>query len=357
MKKAINFKTKKQIDEWNPHIVRFPREKIPEDKYPLLFGNDQSAQLLDSHFQEWMTKWNEAQRILNGKKKIGIYPLAYRLEPKLSEVLELDSLEDSKFGGIPDFRQEYGFKFPKNKTLNQLIKEKWPKCSCCYEPMNFLCGLDMNDWLLTIHNMTSTNSIGENKYQNSGLGFDKAVGINSWPSHSIKWNIFYCKEPHFDNPNSDAGIRINHIFKSSNLELTSKEKVWSQEEYAQAISKVTIANKITSNIPIQKITGYSLKFDVDIPGTEFYPDWITEETEKYPQIFGKKSKYQFFGQPHSQQMPKRYFCQNSYLGVHRMAPIVNWTDQDNDFSYQIYSCLRCGNESNYAWAKTDGSCT
>lgn len=362
------FPHKKNVDEWNPHIVRYIRDKAPKlpiihyAYYYLRNPNDKPG-ALEANLGEWLATWNSAQAILNGKKKLGVYPLAYRLEPTLSEPLDTDPIEGSKFGGVPDFRHEFEFQHPDGKEPLEVISSLWPRCGGCGKNMRFLAGVDLSDWLLPIHLMTAnspTHTCYNSKirdseiplYQHSGLGFGKNLCADFWPLVKPFFQIFYCRDPHFDSPAFDSMLHIEHRHSEDD------EKLLDIETYRKAISQFVADNKIESNIPLQTLDGLTLRFDIDIPGEEYIKDWMKRAEEKHPEVFGGTAPYQFFGHPYSQQTERRYGCQNAFLGLHRMAPIVNWTDKDHDFSYQIYGCLRCqGQESSQVYCKTDGSCT
>lgn len=369
------------VDEWNPHIVRHVHDEIPElkgshydvlkslkdlpeehkGKLRAIMGNDNST-ALEANLKQWLTTWNAAQSILNGERKLGVYPLAYRLETVLSESLEEDPIKGSKFGGVPDFRHTYKLQHADNKDPLEVIASLWPRCGGCGENMRFLAGVDLSDWLLPIHLMTANNptrtSYGSeitnsdiHYYQHSGLGFGRNLCADS-PSHKPFFQIFYCNKPHFDSPAFDSRLQIEHRYSGR------AEKLLDMETYRKAISQFVKENKIESNIPIQTLEGLKLRFDIDIPGEEFIEDWMEGVVEKHPEVFGNTAPYQFFGHPYSQQTERRYGCQNTFLGLHRMAPIINWTDQYHDLSYQIYGCLRCpGQESREIYCKTDRSCT
>ena len=281
----LAFPSKRRIDEWNPHIVRHVRDKAPElsgtyynllknlndlpeehrRELQALLGDDRTN-VLEANFSGWLSKWNSAQTILNGKKELGIYPLAYRLEPTLSEPLETDPIAGSKFGGVPDFRHTYRFQHPDGKDPLEVISNLWPSCGGCGENMKFLAGVDLSDWLLPIHLMTANNptqtSYGSkitdsdiHYYQHSGLGFGKNLCVDS-PIHKPFFQIFYCNEPHFDSPAFDSMLQIEHRYHGR------EEKLLDIETYRKSISKFVADNKIESNIPLQTLEGLALRFEI-----------------------------------------------------------------------------------------------
>lgn len=379
------FPLQTQEDEWNPHIINHVHDKAldmegtyygflkkkgndPEGgkgelKLSDLVGDDKSG-VLEANFEKGVTLWKSAQTILNETQMLGMFPLAYRLEPILSEPKDRDPIEGSKFGGVPDFRYGSGSSHPNEKKYLEAITRRWPRCGGCGEHMKFLAGVDLSEWLLPLHYMTANSpnhtSSGSkitdrniHSYQHSGLGFGRDLCAPYWPLMKPFFQIFYCHEPHFDRPVFDSILLIEE--KPSECD----EELLPMGAYKKAISTFVKKNNIESNIPLQTLEGLALRFDIDIPGEEFIAEWMKDVVEKHPEIFGyKEAPYSFFGRPSSQQTEKRYGCQNTFLGLHRMAPIVNWTDQDRDFSYQIYGCFRCkGQESEQVYCKTDGSCT
>jgi hypothetical protein len=240
--------------------------------------------------------------------------------------------------------------------------------------MEFLCGVDMAEWLTTIHLLTATTPkdhqgmeiSGDKVYwtRNSALGGDKALCLDSpWPYFKPFWNIFYCAENHPYNPNLDSLIfldkRMNYDYYKAHLkEESPTERLKRRKRYVTAVSKFMKENKIESRIPIQQVKGYNLRFDLDIPEEKRTPEWAENLTEQYPDIFGIEGHYQFFGRPHSQHDEARFACVNG-PNLHRMAPIINWTDDEEDVSYQIYACLGCSGSAteNVAFAKKDYSNT
>ncbi|MFA6461649.1 MAG: hypothetical protein WCV90_05230 [Candidatus Woesearchaeota archaeon] len=367
------FPNKKVVDEWNPHLVRYVRESAP--LFTSHHANEQEMALFSGHIQTWLSQWNSAQRVLNEVQSAGVYPLVYRLDPQLSVPLEIDPISGSKFGGVPDFRYEIKNWASSEGELQERISTLWPKCDECGEHMRFLAGADLSDWLLAIHVMTANEPTHTNYgrkiteadihyYQHSGVGFGKNVCADIWPFISPFYQIFYCADHHDkDVPFSDARIQIERRYgKRYEERALGDKKLLDIEPYREVISQFLADHKIESDLPIQTIDRLSLKFDIDIPGKRNI-DWMGKVREAHPEIFGeergvngKTSPYQFFGHPYSQQDERRYACQSTFLGLHRMAPIVNWTDQNEDYSRQIYGCLRCHGDQE-VYCKVDGSCT
>jgi len=262
-------------------------------------------------------------------------------------------------------------KIAKNNTRAplEMISTLWPKCEACGDHMNFLASVDLSNWIIPIHYMTANNpthtDIGTklNKsnfksYQHSGLGNSGETCMDTEFGLSIRpiYNIFYCDKFHFDTPSFDSILYVEGRHRNSD------DNILDVKTYTELISEFVKSNKIKSSVPIQNLEGLTLKFDLDIPGKEFVDDWIYDIMNKYPKIFGSNSSYQFFGRPKSQQTELRYACQNTYSGLegfHRMAPIVNWTDQSQDVTNQIYGCLRCKETEGRrtVHCKTDKSCT
>ena len=241
----------------------------------------------------------------------------------------------------------------------EVVSNLWPKCGGCNEHMNFLGGVDLSDWLIPIHVMTGggmdsgpkVTSLDLKSSQYSGVGFGRTICSDS-SAHRPFFQMFYCNEPHFDSPAFDSMIHAEQRYEGD------KGKVMNVEEYRDVVSQFVKDNGIESNISIRSLEGVALKFDLDIPGEDYGEDWMYDVEEDHPEIFGREGDYQFFGKPESQQGNRRFACQNTYHGLHRMGPIVNWTDRDHDFTYQVDGCLKClGQESNQVYCKTDGSCT
>jgi len=359
-------------------VSYFQSRREPQNLLHKIMNED--IEKLNANLKTWQNKWTAAQKILNRIEDKGVYPLAYRLEPQLFEPSKNGAL-GSNFGGLPDFREDHNFLYRNHpqikKTPEELIEEKWPRCGECGQYMAFLASVDTIDgWMLAIHKMTANKptkgTYGEKLdpksdnyqyYQSSGLGYGNDLCADSWPLFKPTFRIFYCADNHIHSPNSDARVYIQSRENPANRRLFGGDdpirNFMEREEYWAEMSEFVEKNKIFVEEYVTPIIGFDLKFDVDIPGGdeeyELY-EKIDEATEKHPKIFGKESPYQFFGKPYSQQDETRPYCTNSFHGLHRMAPILNWTDNEHDFSRQIYGCLRCVNEG-VVYCKTDGSCT
>jgi len=410
--------------ELNPHIIGRLRKNAVKDFCKKNHLEEEESTPYLKKATEFLNKYDRVCELVSGTPSNpfkGRIPIAYRLEPRLSDITAFkdDVLDLPKFGGIPDM--SWWFRFvhdqgkmleeKKTQTLEESIAGYWPRCSCCHRHLMFLGQIDVTEWTRVIHAFTyRKRGEGSNVYdhydQISGLGSSKVVGLDSL-SHRKWWYIFFCNCVDFDNPSSDAVIIQKNKFTRSaiatgkikdkikkfkekaktpqEIEMVKKIEMieeftkpdtclWSEDEYRKGVEDFMIRNKIhpdhftaengTGKIPLRFVKDFDLRFDIDIDYYGAYDDQIYDNFYEFQKsekdIFGRNSPYSLFGSPRSQQDEPRYMCTFGYEAkrIHRKAPVIAWDDVDRDLTRQMYGCLRCkGQESDTIWAKMDDSCT
>lgn len=368
---------KSGFGSWNPCIpTRINEIKSPDYLKPLV--------------EEFKSKYNEAKDLLlsvKGTKSIfkdGV-PLAYKLIPVI-QPMEKDEYHSQKIGGLPDL--SYGFqwrmrhyklaepmlqelaylnsKIIRNGTKKQnsekvkllakideikngmdndkVIHSIWPRCGVCHEHMTFIGQFSFSKWRDAIHLLTCHS---DDKWNTSGIAHkskynhDGAYG-EEW------WLAFACMEfCDHSNPNCNAYIikdrRSN--FKLDDFDL--QDKPFDEDLCKKASSSIK-----AKQYPLGKITGYQLKFDVDTPE---YNDKLDNMVHDHPELFNV-GDYSIFGAPSSQQEPARYYGTVGYKEPYRLAPILSWSDPEEDVTHQLYGDLMyCDNFKIYG--KMESSCT
>lgn len=412
--------------EWNPHIINKINKKAVEKLCK------KEAQLRDSEksIKEktviFLQKYNEASNIIHSLPKTSFkvnqrIPLAYKLNPQLSDITDKDILALPKFGGIPDMTWWYSFVIDYGKVegketqkLYNNIEKEWPICGCCHKPMRFLGQIDITDWARVIHLLTyedrTTEEYQKNDrhyYQISGLGSGNQNGLTNI-SHDLWWYFFYCDCFNYGVEGYSAVILLKHKFqgfkggipnyisdmlKVKDLDDKTRKHfeevkkvydpverdkcLWPKEEYRATVEEFMEKNNVhpemaksdqgTGKIPLQFVKGFDLGFDLDFPGVihdDLYGAIYYGAKKQYQDIFGHRGTYQLFGRPSSQQEEPRYMCSYGYdqgfhgYKLHRKAPLICWDDFECDMTRQMYGCLRCtDSECDTVWAKMDNSCT
>lgn len=410
--------------ELNPNIVkktRSIRKEKPFRSFSFINITDSSGKYLKvlQHMRDIKQAHAEAKKLAQK------FPIAFRLEPVV-EIMKRDNIHVEKFGGIPNLQwffsviectpkkevDKYSDACGKNikhkmkpnfPTVDKFIDKKWPRCKCCNQPMKFIAQLELQDWLIAIHELTLITKTKWSSY--SGFGHTYPL-TNLYPFYINKYLFFFCDNGHWDEPNSDALCMIEHIrsrvpeewdeslgpkdmyrfhkgMQEQNDAKIEKGKTcgthdsppWTDKEFIVAARKFIRKHKllrgnrkydISTPIVKRKVIGYNIRFDLeadhskmkyDTPESALY-DKLNYYNEEYP-LFSSKGDFQLFGAPKSQQTEKRYMCQNSHPIVHRMNPLISWNDEEHDLTNQFYGCMKClWFESNdIIFGKMDTSCT
>ncbi|HEY9786037.1 MAG TPA: hypothetical protein V6D17_11585 [Candidatus Obscuribacterales bacterium] len=334
----------------------------------------------------------------------GAIPLAYALYPQL-EAMDEDDLGAQKFGGIPDIRHAYWINNISEKETGSWVKEpsfeqrfaalveNWPYCGACHKPMTFIAQMDLSDWGMAIHALTSSGQQEKGDRWLSGIGWTRHFGSSA---HRGWWYLFACRDNHFDNPNADAHvwlesraipfkITINGVDFGSDDEqrlddVTAKELV---ERFYQATQTRTFSiegrqifesRQQTDFAPTpahedhfalepMRIVGFAIGWEFDFGVGDV--DWdlrqeIDDIIEQNPQIFGSQSQFKLFGAPVSQQEQRRYWTVRGTArsgSALRMAPLLGFHDSNHDVTYQIYADMLGDFYGCNLYGKVDASCT
>lgn len=348
---------KKIYDELNPHIVWSLNKKI--GKCFFLEENEKSL------FNEFIQKYNKAKSLFSEYKDKfcgkDFVPLAYRLDIITGDEQKQDDITKDKLGGIPDIRNYMMYDFSiKNKTLIESISNSWPICKCCGKRMIFIGQMNYTNYINAIHVATSKK---DDFFELSAFGKRDSFGF------SERHLYFYCT------CYNDIGLSYNSILlKNYVIPYRAEKKVLDLKDYNAEIQNFMLDNGIhpdnikRGKIPLKFIEKYDLNFDLDwIFGNknnlsyEEELEEIIEEVlpEALPSPSGKYgSDFTLFGKPESQQEQKRFFNPIGYNKATRMSPLINWTDEHEDFTYQIYGDFRYYfHMQKEVPCLVDGSCT
>lgn len=301
--------------------------------------------------------------------KLGRYAkyLTYSLCPKFSD--DPPGLSDSKIGGIPDLRNELHFMSALRRMrsangisneadgldMSIIVRKAWPVCGACQEPMQFLAQIDMQNWLLPIWLATNYQQGGEYPYICSGLGLDRVVNPGFHIYKRQLWSFFVCAyaSEHFCNPNYDAHLKFCRTYKEDKREC-------SEERFLSIFADAGFSEQNACDAPMRgkKIIGLELQFDLDYH--TYLPNKVSDRLHKlidaHPELFGSYAdEYAMFGEPRSQQMPKRYWAQSG--SPRRLTPVINYNHSERDMTYQLYYDLVHTDHGFEAFGKVDASCT
>ena len=328
-------------------------------------------------------------------------PLAYRLNVLHGHEVPLDQddLSREKFGGLPDlynkvlriasdraaqwdmYVKSYDLKTaqrrlgsqerPKPLTIRRALEKAWPKCGCCNSYMRFVAQLNYSDWASAIHICTRKSHPQWHGMMSAfGFGQDHEQALpNEWHMY------FYCPCNQWDNSNHDCavvrtGANPSRDDDDEDFNDGKQEKpkpLYSMRQYKRAVTafmkrhgihpdKESTRDDMAGYIPLEFVEGYELGFDLDWVGFDMW-DMERALREEMPES-KHRSRYTLFGEARSQQTPRRYMTFKGYETPMRMSPLLNWTDNEHDFTYQIYGDFRTAERFGPPLqGKIDGSCT
>jgi len=379
---------------WNPHVIR---KNLRRAKYEAGMEFIPSTKELADEVRVCVAEFRSAYA--KAKAQVpGDVPLAYRLEPT-TVASTRDNIWVPKFGGLPDLYHEYFYKsaeydYKKNKasithwTPEEYVEHKWPRCKCCGKPLIFIGQLEFTAWLNAIHHLTLTVDKSNHEcFWKSGVGCTQVFG--KYDTARTWMKFWYCPAAgcsHF----SDYGVpaaavtyetRTNYApldlrkFKKGpgldRLKETERgmrrvrngDAPWPKRAYGKALRAFAKEHKI-ERMPVELIheSGYNLRFDLDPKEHISWRSKLGKKLEKFfdklPPLFKKDGDFQLFGTPDSQQADRRYICNIRWPKPHATAPLLNWTDNAQDVTHQMYGCLGCaGQDSRLIHCKMDSSCT
>jgi hypothetical protein len=306
-------------------------------------------------------------------KKYKIAPLAPKLNLFGDDEL-LDVLDASKMGGIPDLRRQlqsgishdaYVVETYKRapRTPAQILQNLWPK-DANGEYMMFV-----GQTIIPPHISVPWDYFVREKadqYADRAV-FEEYIHRNSFSQPMRSICFFVSPYAPFDDPRLDCAKIHEQWYPDLEDE---EDKLMSESEYlvilAEAIPEYaqTHFNDSTSRwshtcFPVNKM---EVGFDLDIisnydwpgaPDLKVHDDLVDGWLEycggsPYPMAT-------LFGAPESQQTPKRFCDPCSYQRPMTMRPWLNWSDRNEDFTWQLYYGRQ--GMSLTGWGKVDGSCT
>lgn len=318
--------------EWNPHIINEINneavEKICKDKF--LLRPIKEVEPMKEKAAEFLLKYSRAKEMLYSFPKSPFkikshIPLAYRLEPQLSDITDFnnDNLASPKFGGVPYMTWWYSFCYDKaeiegqesqkegqeSQKLDENIKENWPICGCCHKPLWFLGQIDITEWAQVIHLLTYEDLKKGKKlkdwekrdrhyHQLSGLGSGDKVNLNL-TSHDLWWYFFYCDCFNFNIESSSAVVLLKPKFQGllsdPNFLLKELEKPNLSEKRRreiEALKNLRGPDKEKCLWPIEEYYEAAVKF---MKENERHPEFIDSRDTcgKVPLQFIKNFKLHF----------------------------------------------------------------
>jgi hypothetical protein len=311
-------------------------------------------------------KYQKAVELLNDNHGADLIPrLCMALVPIFStdEDAEKPKLSDQKLGGVPDLREWLYVKKDYTK-----LKRVWPRCGACHERMRFVGQFDLFPWLIPLFGVFGKTPNGDRMTSPFGGWGTQPPRVTE--HHSIFKGVllqtFMCPfaGEHFDNPNYDSQVFVTSQHSDRILELRENENPPTEDaktaaevadELAYLAARPRLKTKNSFTQYTKKIVGWDFRLEID--ASMWNHEKCTLKTENYPEIFVQRGSV-LFGEPYSQQTPKRPFSQFGYYPEgQRMTPFFNFNDDDADFSYQIYVDFGAGGFGYQYYGKTDGSCT
>jgi hypothetical protein len=376
----------------NPHLVVAPLRSGTAEELADELGLYTNQEGFTACIERIRQSYERASRILMANADVAArfpdgVPLAYALYPKL-EPLTADELGAMKFGGLPDIRHFHWLNNISDKGQGQVkadpsfddrllaLARHWPTCACCHRPMKFIGQMDLTDWALAIHALTSEVHEGQDADSwRSGLGLTRTFGgaRRGW------WYFFACSDAstHFDNPSMDCHVWIERRyvpFKINRPGYQVNEERGLDEETARKLVEA-----FYEGIPArendeddheqgawplcepQKIVGFDIGWELDpAVGGWSLSDTMRELMEENEEVFGKGNAFTLFGSPRSQQVERRYWTVSGNgrgMGPQRMAPLLHFDDKVHDVTYQLYADMLGDFYGCNIYGKIDASCT
>ena len=361
-------------------------------------------------------------------KTYGVIPLAPRLDVKLGKVQKssVENVSKAKWGGYPELRNWYyidqrHMSAPKGHpgegrsnyenpgiTLEQALKQYWPKCQCCGRPMTFLGQFDLNEWGQVLEYFTLENNPDSWNGKDNHNWFDHNAS-SSFPSLNYRRRILYFSCGCFsygifgaDSAIIEAGwYGDDGMFKDIDLDfrgrpytepaedasqndkdqyrmhLRKKANVVTDAEYVKALKKALpkrcfqaeeqLVEDMTIGFDLDTVRHYAVYGATDMavmPDNDITDDLedFTESTEgnflSTNNGYGTNADLCLFGAPRSQQTEKRVLDPRYTHNPHRLRPLICWNDRKYDQCHQMYGSLKEGvSELPYSQCKMDSSNT
>lgn len=210
-----------------------------------------------------------------------------------------------------------------------------------------------NPSLFAAREARTADSLQEGHWQISAIGNKRMVEHNTIFASRL-WAFFVCPRAseHWDDPNYDS-----HAFIGSRYKKDSGGEKISDELWLEVLKEIEIPSLECAPQAGRKIERFDVRFGVDY--TKFLPYEVRDRIEKleeaHPDLFASYEDYTMFGEPRSQQEPKRPWGSRAKK-PRRLTPTINYNDAEADMTYQLYFDLAYS-DGYCAYGKCDASCT
>jgi len=325
--------------------------------------------------KEFLEAYDKARNFLLGHKDIGLLlegvskvkhgqeegqflPLTYRLD-LLTDNMTPDHKGPNHMGGVPHQLLTSRGKYD--------VAKVWPRCGSCHEYMIFLGEMDLTPYMWVIHHLTSSK--GKEKFDRPVSGLGHSGEQEEYKPHTHKLHqMFFCPCWNHENYAPDARVLNHYMFKPLRGEERESDK--DKPEEHEKIKAFIEANGLDKGrddrgmIPEQAVTGFKIRMDLAAPED----GWRGKSCYRFGEVYddfnenfvhdneSRTSDYSMWGEPRSQQTERRYFSSMPDKPI-RMAPIINWNDDGNDITHQMYGCYRTAQMGGSFHARMDSSCT
>lgn len=292
------------------------------------------------------------QRSVASKKlTTKFYPLAYRVDLETEDMAHDNPYTMSKLGGMPHPLLIKNGKYA--------VERAWPWCPNCLKPMLFLGQLDLTCHQWVIHQLTMyPDPKKEFPYPVSGLGWDQDKDL---PHSGRLHQYFYCPCGNFDSPNCDAAVIEQYVFKDEEKIAPEAEKQIRDFMEKHKLLEDNDEDGMGGHISPQRVMTMTVGMDLDTPnegwrGMKRFTSGLWDLQSKFGDEFKSNGAFTLWGAPASQQTEKR-FHSSHYMFNLRMAPVINWCDENHDITRQMYGCYRTYRGPGKMYCRMDNSNT
>jgi hypothetical protein len=296
-------------------------------------------------FSEFLTKFEAA------KKQAKQEDICYGLTTTFSD-------ENKGFGGfysagfIPDISIFGG---DCKEDFNKKFKYYWPKDPFSGKYMQYLGSICLNLWPYILDALTS-RKVDDYWIRSFACGVND---VRWFDKNNKYWLHFWASEQNeFDSPIPDCHVRMTvKNYSEFHLKFDLERRVHSDEEWNNFFKEWQETQCVKSSVKGENSFFNELNL-------RFYWDGLGKLSDRKAEsengIFNwDRGDIKVYGNPASQQEPRRYISPNGYCGVRGCVPILSFNDGEADMTHQFYCDVPLMDNISHtrAYCKLDSSCT
>jgi hypothetical protein len=240
----------------------------------------------------------------------------------------------------------------KTAGLENKIRKEWPVCLETNKPMRFVGAVNAGTWPYLFHQLS--------KWKCDSHTFGSPYGIHSIHDEykpSYRWYFFWTGlQNRFDQWLPDCAIAHKDIVRYNHDDAPHPDvQILGREIMARLQADSCFNEDVTASPPAGFVSNLTFKIDLDtISGKKGQEEYFAQPEDS---LFQFKGGLKLFGEPRSQQTPRRPLDQNRYPWMQALSPVLSFNDDAADVTHQFYGSLREDQYSRNIYGKLDSSNT